>query len=322
MVKKVDEGGEGVEKLVVEASGEAPSGEAGGELMEGLVMDEDLPNAVQEMMDAGYTSEQVKVALEKNYQNRKKAEMVEVGKATPAEAGEDIASQVATAKTELETVGSPRTEVFEETSGPKTLEELLKAMEGEGGSDYGDFDYAETGFARKEFFDLMESIKTIKAKAGNEVALQNALEDYRLTDNTTFDDKVRDKAIELFKKEYGVPETDGELAERKRKTKIEDEIKQAYQKGGFSHTRYTTHEDFGDYDEALERAERWLQENEKQVEEFSEKPPGAWAKMFYGKKAKEDYDSKLRGYEACKKRIPNIEIVIAAIQEIRESYEK
>ena len=44
------------------------------EVLEGLIMDEDMPDAVKEMMDAGYTSDQVKEALERNYRNRKKAE--------------------------------------------------------------------------------------------------------------------------------------------------------------------------------------------------------------------------------------------------------
>ena len=320
--------GDGVSKSVEEAL--APEVEAKGEVdvmkvieMGGAFDESELPQVVEMAMGQGIVEPaKLRELLEQNLKNREALDSKESKVEAPAETKEVVGGQIAQAKAELETANGQVVEMkVEMTPGPKTLEELLKAMEGEGGADYDNFDYAETPFARKELHDLIETIKTLKAKNGNEVALDYALTDYRLTDNTTFDDRVRDKAIELFKKEYGVAETETELLGRQRKTKIEEEIKQAYQRGGFSHTRYTTYEDFGDYNEALERAEKWLETNQHEIEAFAEKAPGAWATFWSRGKAEKDYQAKLKEHEDRKKRVPDIEKVIAAIREIKERYE-
>ena len=50
------------------------------EILEAPIMDEDIPDAVKEMMDSGYTSDQVKEALKRNYENRKQKNVGEIKK--------------------------------------------------------------------------------------------------------------------------------------------------------------------------------------------------------------------------------------------------
>lgn len=306
--------GEVVDKVATGAPEEAPLVE-GAEVFEALIMDEDLPGAVKEMMDAGYTSEQIKAALEKNYANRKKAEVVEGDKVAPVGIDEEVRSQIADAKAELKDA--------EEVSGPKTFEELIDAMGGQAGDGYDRWEYNEDVFYNvREFEKLVVDIKELEARRGKKYALEHALKDSILEN---LNEKNRGMAIKIIKREYDVPETPERQKELEKQEEIEESMQQAINESGAEY--YLRSSDvFGDYDWHLSRAQSTLESSKTLADSSEEAPkPALFDTWFRGgrafNKSNAEYANRELSRRAAKINIPKLEVLIEKLEVIKEKYE-